>query len=83
MVARWRRRVTLFFKATRAVLIAAYDVDSGAEVWRYDLYSSIVAPPITYALDGEQYLAILTGSGNNAIDSASVQVRQYGPVGGF
>jgi len=68
----------LVFQGNASGLMAAYAPDSGTEVWRYNLYSSIVAPPITYALDGEQYLAILTGSGNNAIDSASYK---YGSTG--
>ena len=68
----------LVFQGNASGFLAAYDVDSGEEVWHYNLYSSIVAPPITYALDGEQYLAILTGSGNNAADSASYK---YGSTG--
>ena len=42
--------------------LVAYDADSGEALWEHDTYASIVAPPITYELDGIQYVAILTGS---------------------
>jgi quinohemoprotein ethanol dehydrogenase len=41
----------------------AYDKDTGERLWGFNTYTSIVAPPITYAIDDTQYVAILTGSG--------------------
>ena len=41
----------------------AYDKDTGERLWAFNTYTSIIAPPITYAVDGTQYVAILTGSG--------------------
>ncbi len=41
----------------------AYDKDTGDRLWGFNTYTSIIAPPITYAIDGTQYVAILTGSG--------------------
>ena len=41
----------------------AYAADTGKELWRYDLGLGISAPPITYAVNGRQYVAILVGWG--------------------
>jgi quinohemoprotein ethanol dehydrogenase len=41
----------------------AYAAETGRELWRYDLGLGIAAPPITYAVNGRQYVAILVGWG--------------------
>ena len=41
----------------------AYDKETGEKLWGFNTYTSIVAPPITYSIDGTQYVAIMTGSG--------------------
>lgn len=41
----------------------AYRADSGERVWDVDLGVSIMAPPITYMLDGRQYISVLAGWG--------------------
>jgi quinohemoprotein ethanol dehydrogenase len=41
----------------------AYTADAGTKVWDVDLGVSVMAPPITYALDGKQYLSVLVGWG--------------------
>ena len=43
--------------------LVAHDARSGAELWRFHVGSGISAPPITYALDGRQYVALLVGWG--------------------
>ncbi|MCZ6708986.1 MAG: PQQ-binding-like beta-propeller repeat protein [Gammaproteobacteria bacterium] len=43
--------------------IYAYDKDTGERLWDFNTYTSIIAPPITYAINDTQYVAILTGSG--------------------
>ena len=42
--------------------LSAYDTDDGALLWEYEGYASISAPPITYAIDGTQYLAIMASA---------------------
>ncbi len=44
---------------------AAYDAVSGDELWTFDLGLGISAPPITYAIDGRQYVALLIGWGGS------------------
>ena len=45
--------------------VYALDVTTGKQLWKADTGSSICAPFATYMLDGNQYLAILTGQGGN------------------
>lgn len=41
----------------------AYDAKTGKRLWDVDLGLGISAPPITYRIDGRQYVAILIGIG--------------------
>lgn len=41
----------------------AYDAMTGKELWSFETYTSIASSPISYELDGTQYVAILTGTG--------------------
>ena len=43
--------------------LRAYAADTGKELWRSDLGLGLSAPPITYAVNGRQYVAILVGWG--------------------
>ena len=42
--------------------LTAYDTRDGAQLWEYEAYASIGAPPITYEIDGTQYLAIMASA---------------------
>ena len=53
----------LVFQGTAAGDMAAYSVTDGAELWRFRAQTGVVAPPITYMIDGEQYVAVLAGWG--------------------
>ncbi|WP_395672930.1 PQQ-dependent dehydrogenase, methanol/ethanol family [Phenylobacterium sp.] len=64
----------LVFQASGKQLVA-YDAQTGARVWAYELGAAAIAPPITYALDGEQHLALMVGYGGA---SASDQPRRPG-----
>jgi alcohol dehydrogenase (cytochrome c) len=43
----------------------AYDAKTGKELWKFQTGSGINASPITYELNGKQYLAILSGMGGD------------------
>jgi quinohemoprotein ethanol dehydrogenase len=43
--------------------LRAYAADSGKELWQYSVGLGISAPPITYAVGGRQYVALLVGYG--------------------
>jgi len=50
---------------------AAYDKDTLSEVWSFNVGTPITAPPISYSVDGKQYIAIVTGG---QIASSSIGV---------
>jgi alcohol dehydrogenase (cytochrome c) len=41
---------------------AAYDAKTLKEVWSFNVGTGINAPPITYSVNGKQYIAVLVGS---------------------
>ena len=43
----------------------AYDAKTGKELWKFQTGSGINASPITYELDGKQYVAVLSGLGGD------------------
>lgn len=43
----------------------AFNSDTGDKLWQYQASAGVNAPPITYTLDGEQYIAV--AAGGNAI----------------
>jgi alcohol dehydrogenase (cytochrome c) len=43
----------------------AYDAKTGKELWKFQTGSGINASPVTYELDGKQYVAILSGLGGD------------------
>ena len=52
----------LVFKGNNSGL-AAYDAWTGESLWTsIDMHTGVVAAPISYELDGEQYLAVVAGS---------------------
>jgi len=53
----------LVFKGNGEGFLSAYDAKSGEELWSYDLKTGIVASPISYEIDGVQYISILVGWG--------------------
>ena len=53
----------LVFQGTAAGFLKAYAADDGSPIWEYPTQTAIVAPPVTYAVDGEQYISVMAGWG--------------------
>ena len=53
----------LVFQGSATGELAAYDAATGKKVWSFDAQTGIVAPPMSYEIDGEQYVAIMAGWG--------------------
>jgi PQQ-dependent dehydrogenase (methanol/ethanol family) len=53
----------LVFQGDALGIFSAYDKETGERLWEFNTYTSMLAPPITFEIDGEQYVSILTGSG--------------------
>ncbi len=55
----------LLFTGDQLGFFKAVDAKTGKELWKFQTGSGINASPITYELDGKQYVAILSGLGGN------------------
>lgn len=53
----------LFIAGTRDGKFRAFDKNTGRILWEYQLPAAAYATPITYAVDGKQYIAIADGGG--------------------
>ena len=42
----------------------ALDARTGEKLWSFDTHGPIVSPPISFSIDGQQYIAISTGGGS-------------------
>ncbi|MBW2241068.1 MAG: PQQ-dependent dehydrogenase, methanol/ethanol family [Deltaproteobacteria bacterium] len=56
----------LVFQGAEQGRLAAYDARTGVRLWASQPGVRIMAPPISYALDGEQYVAVVAGAGGSA-----------------
>ena len=83
----------LVFQGNALGFLNAYDKETGETLWSFNTYTSMLAPPITFELDGEQYVSILTGTGGGDLfggeplppvaEHASLTYNNYGPAVGF
>jgi len=51
------------FQGNGSGVLSAYDAETGSALWRSNVGIGIMAPPISYAIDGEQYIAVMAGIG--------------------
>ena len=56
----------LVFQGTGDGMFSAYDAATGNKVWSFDAGLGIIAAPMSYAVDGKQYIALLVGWGGSA-----------------
>jgi quinohemoprotein ethanol dehydrogenase len=56
----------LVFQGGADGVLRGYTADAGNLVWEVDLGVGIMAPPMTYELDGKQYLSVLVGWGGSS-----------------
>lgn len=54
----------LVFQGTVTGDFAAYDAATGKKLWSQNVKSGVAAPPVTYEVDGEQYVTVATGWGS-------------------
>lgn len=53
----------LVFQGTSTGEFRAYTADTGKQLWSFETQTGVLAAPMTYAIDGEQYVAVLVGWG--------------------
>ena len=60
----------LVFQGSAEGELAAYEAASGKKLWSYKTGNGIIAAPMTYELGGEQYIAVMVGTGGGGQISA-------------
>ncbi|HVN44508.1 MAG TPA: PQQ-dependent dehydrogenase, methanol/ethanol family [Steroidobacteraceae bacterium] len=70
----------LIFQGNAAREFAAYDAASGAKLWSMGVQTGIIAAPVTYSINGEQYVAVLAGWGGIWALATGVLAEVAGPV---
>ncbi|MDA9433780.1 PQQ-dependent dehydrogenase, methanol/ethanol family [Bradyrhizobium sp. CCBAU 51627] len=55
----------LVFQGTQQGELVAYSAADGTKLWSRKTLSGVIAPPISYAVNGEQYVAVLVGFGGS------------------
>lgn len=53
----------LVFQGTSHGRIKAYRADDGEELWSAPAQTGVIAPPVTYMVDGEQFVTVVAGWG--------------------
>jgi PQQ-dependent dehydrogenase (methanol/ethanol family) len=61
----------LVFQGAAEGQFNAYDARDGKKLWSFDTTNGIIAAPMTYELDGEQYVAVMVGYGGAGALSAA------------
>jgi mono/diheme cytochrome c family protein len=58
--------------------IAAYNAATGEKLWSMNTQTAMLAPPISYAVDGEQHIAVVVGYGSSSALWASGELNPDG-----
>ena len=62
----------LFAGGTNDRLFRAFDATTGNILWEFPMSSGVTGVPVSFAVDGKQYIAVQSGWG---VDSARMQAR--------
>lgn len=53
----------LVFQGTARAQVKAYNAGTGEELWSHPAQTGVIAAPMTYEIDGEQYVSVMAGWG--------------------
>ncbi len=70
----------LVMQGTYAGDFVVYRADTGEKLWSMPAQTSIIAAPMTYEVDGEQYVAVLAGTGGAYALTPGLVSLKSGPV---
>ncbi|MBT8389698.1 MAG: PQQ-dependent dehydrogenase, methanol/ethanol family, partial [Altererythrobacter sp.] len=71
----------LVFQGNQQGEFSAYNATDGEKLWSFAAQTGVVAPPITYTVDGVQYVAVLAGWGGAfAITADGALIDDLAPV---
>lgn len=65
----------LVFQGNGAGRFVAYAADTGKKLWDFDAQTGIIAPPVTYEIDGEQYVTVMAGWGGSLAVSGGIMTN--------
>ena len=71
----------LVFQGNGSGALVAYASDTGDSLWSFQAPTGIVAPPVTYKIDGQQYVAVLAGWGGAVGLVLAQQQAKFGQQG--
>ncbi len=72
----------LLFQGNSSGRFVAFRADTGEELWSSPAQTGIIAPPITYEIDGEQYVSVVAGWGGAfALAAAVAETYKLKPRG--
>lgn len=75
-------RGNLIFQGNSSGRFVAYRADNGEELWSVPAQTGIIAPPVTYEIDGEQYVTVVAGWGGAfALAAAAAEGYNLKPRG--
>ena len=66
----------LVFTGTPEGYLKAFDAKTGAELWKFQTGSGVIGCPITWEMDGEQYVGVVSGWGG-AVPLWGGEVAKY------
>ena len=66
----------LVFQGKSGGELVAYDAARGSRLWSFDAQSTAQGGPVSYAIDGEQYIAIAIGNGGSSYLAGGLGVPQ-------
>ncbi len=69
----------LVFQGNASGQVVAYSADEGRQLWAFDAQTGVVAAPVTYRINGEQYIAVTTGWGG-ALPLVAGEAMLSGPM---
>jgi alcohol dehydrogenase (cytochrome c)/quinohemoprotein ethanol dehydrogenase len=68
----------LVFQGNADEEMVAYDAKTGDRLWSMPTQTGVVAPPVTYSIDGEQYIAVVAGWGGVSANTMGVALNPEG-----
>jgi quinohemoprotein ethanol dehydrogenase len=71
---------SLLFQGTTSGALEAFDAGNGIRIWQTSAGSSITAAPITYSVNGTQYIAVLAGSGGGTMLEGGELMKRHVPA---
>jgi quinohemoprotein ethanol dehydrogenase len=56
--------------------LSAYRADTGEKIWSHETPNAIPSGPVSYSVEGEQYVLVATGAGGGSIIAGVPDVRE-------